>query len=56
MKYVLKKKNARGQVMSEYAIMLAMFVVISVSAMYLFSALMQNGWRVLALVADEPFD
>ena len=50
------RKRCRGQVMSEYAIMVVMFAMIAVTAMYLFSAILQNGWRILALVSDEPFD
>jgi len=53
---VCLKRVSRGQVLSEYAIMLAMFTMICLVFILMLSALMQHGWRVLSLVANEPFD
>lgn len=50
-----KNHAVRGQVLTEYAIMLAVFVMISMVFLFLFAAFSQYGWRMLSLVAWEPY-
>jgi hypothetical protein len=54
MKRFWKKGNAAGQVMSEYAIMLAMFAGIAVLLVFLLAVFTEYGWRVLSLVSSFP--
>lgn len=44
-----------GQVMSEYAIMLAMFAMAALVFLLLLAGFLDYGWRVLALIAWEPY-
>lgn len=58
MKYGLKKRLRKqgGQVMSEYALTLVVFVMVALLSAFLISALMDHGWRVISLVAWEPYN
>ncbi len=47
------RRLERGQVMSEYAIMLAIFTFICAVFLILMGAFMNQGWRILSLVAWE---
>jgi hypothetical protein len=55
MKNTGKKSNSSGQVISEYAIMLAMFAGIAVLLVFLLAVFTEYGWRVLSLVNDFPY-
>ncbi len=45
----------RGQVMTEYVLMLLMFVSIAFIMLLLLAAFMEYGWRITALVGWEPW-
>lgn len=49
------KKDCGGQVIAEYAVMAAIFVMISLALLFLLAAVTGHGWRVLSLLAWEPF-
>lgn len=49
----MKKFSVKGQVTSEYAIMLAMFVGIVSILMLLLAVFTEYGWRVISLVGLE---
>jgi len=49
------RKICSGQVIAEYAVMAAIFVVVSLSLLFLLAAVTGHGWRVLSLLAWEPF-
>ena len=55
MRKLTKLKKTAGQALTEYVVMLAIFVMVSLSFLLLLAALTGNGWRVLSLVAWEPF-
>lgn len=50
-----KKQYLYGQVVAEYAVMAAIFVVVALSLLFLLAAVTGHGWRVLSLLAWEPF-
>ena len=50
-----KKQYSYGQVVAEYAVMAAIFVVAALSLLVLLAAVTGHGWRVLSLLAWEPF-
>ncbi len=41
--------------MVEYAMMLVMFTLMTIAIFFLLAGLMDHGWRILALIAWEPF-
>ena len=47
------KKSENGQVMTEYAIMLAMFAGIAVMLVLLLAIFTEYGWRLISLVSME---
>jgi len=47
------KKRECGQVMTEYAIMLAMFAGIAVILVLLLAVFTEYGWRLISLVSME---
>lgn len=47
------KKRENGQVMTEYAIMLAMFAGIAVMLVLLLAVFTEYGWRLISLVSME---
>ena len=53
----LKKLRARcgGQAMSEFVIMLVLMTFITLSLVVILSALSEHAWRMISLVAWEPF-
>lgn len=55
MHYWKKKQYSYGQVVTEYAVMAAIFVVAALSLLVLLAAVTGHGWRVLSLLAWEPF-
>ncbi len=50
-----RQKQIRGQVMTEYALMICLFTVVTLSLLFVLAAMMDHGWRVLSLLAWEPF-
>lgn len=54
-KWIRKAKCSRGQVIAEYAVMVAVFVIVSLALLSLLAAVTGHGWRVLSLLAWEPF-
>lgn len=50
-----RKKSCGGQVLAEYALMLAMFAAVSAVLLFLLAVFSDFSWRVLALIAWEPF-
>lgn len=55
MQRLKRNTGSRGQVIAEYAVMAAVFVIVSLSLLFLLAALTGHGWRVLSLLAWEPF-
>lgn len=49
------KTFCRGQVIAEYAVMAAVFTIVSLTLLFLLAAVTGHGWRVLSLLAWEPF-
>lgn len=52
------KNNRRasgGQVLSEFVIMLVLMTFVALTLVILLSALSEHAWRVISLVAWEPF-
>jgi Tfp pilus assembly protein PilW len=50
-----RKKAVRGQTMVEYAALLAMFVLVAVTLVFLLDAFNSYGWRIINLVGlDYP--
>ncbi len=49
------RKQQCGQVLTEYALMLCIFVVLALSLFFVLSAMLDHGWRVLSYLAWEPF-
>lgn len=58
MKYDIKNRRRKqgGQVMSEYALTLVVFTMVALASAFLIGALMDHGWRVISLVAWEPYN
>ncbi|MFA7230363.1 MAG: hypothetical protein WC071_03755 [Victivallaceae bacterium] len=51
----IRNRREKGQILSEYAVMLAMCAVIAVTLMVLFYYFSQYGWRLINLVSiDYP--
>jgi hypothetical protein len=51
----LKKTRISGQTMTEYSLMLFMFMLVAAVMLLLLSALNGYGWRILSLVGlDYP--
>lgn len=55
MRNLKKKTSCRGQVIAEYAVMAAVFTIVALSLLFLLAAVTGHGWRVLSLLAWEPF-
>lgn len=53
--HYLKKliKREEGQIMSEYAFVLAMFLAVSLIMLLLLAAFSEYSWRLISLVAFE---
>ena len=49
------RKEDKGQVISEYAIVLAMFTMIAVMLIFLLAVFTEYGWRIIVLVNDYPY-
>lgn len=49
-------RKQAGQVMSEYALTLVIFTMVALVSAFLIEALMNHGWRVISLVAWEPYN
>jgi len=51
----LKKSRSSGQTLTEYSLMLVMFMLVGVVMLLLLSAMNSYGWRILSLVGlDYP--
>ena len=50
-----RKRSCSGQVLAEYALMLAMFAAVSAVLLFLLAVFTDFSWRVLSLIAWEPF-
>ena len=48
------RRSESGQVLSEYAIMLCMVVLITLALFLLMRVFLEYGWRILTLIAWEP--
>lgn len=48
-------RTASGQAATEYAVMLFLFVLIALSLMFLIGAFTDYGWRIISLIAWEPY-
>lgn len=51
----IRNRKISGQVITEYAVMAAVFVMVSLCFLFLLAALTGHGWRVLSMLAWEPF-
>lgn len=51
------KRNRRenGQVLTEYAILLVMFALVTISLFLLLAVFTEYGWRLIAFVSWEPW-
>lgn len=58
MKFDFRKRLRQqgGQVISEYALTLVVFTMVALVSAFLIGALMNHGWRVISLVAWEPYN
>lgn len=52
---IRKNRSCRGQVIFEYAITMVMFMLAAFVLVLLMSALTEYGWRLISLIAWEPF-
>lgn len=50
-----RKKACSGQVLAEYALMLVMFAAVSAVLLLLLAVFSDFSWRVLSLIAWEPY-
>ena len=48
------RKKESGQVLAEYAVMLCMVVLVTLSLFLLMRVFLEYGWRILSLIAWEP--
>ena len=48
------RKSESGQVLTEYAVMLFMVVLVTLSLFLLIRVFLEHGWRILSLIAWEP--
>ena len=48
------RKNESGQVLTEYAVMLCLVVLVTLTLFLLIRVFLEYGWRVLSLIAWEP--
>ena len=48
------RKNESGQVLAEYAVMLCLVVLVTLTLFLLIRVFLEYGWRVLSLIAWEP--
>ncbi len=55
MRVLRRKSSCRGQVITEYAVMAAVFTIVALTLLFLLAAVTGHGWRVLSLLAWEPF-
>ena len=49
------RKGESGQVLAEYSVMLCMVVLVTLTLFLLMRVLLEYGWRILTLIAWEPF-
>ena len=50
-----QSRGNRGQILTEYALMLVAFVAVTCLLVLLLAAFTEYGWRLVSLVAWEPF-
>lgn len=48
------RKSESGQVLAEYAVMLCMVVLVTLTLFLLMRVFLEYGWRILTLIAWEP--
>lgn len=49
------KRDSRGQAVTEYTAVLAMFTLIMIIMILLLAVFSEYGWRVLSLIGDFPY-
>ncbi len=50
-----KQRIQRGQVLTEYAILIVMFVLVAAVMLLLLAVFLEYGWRITALIGWEPW-
>jgi len=50
-----KDRQENGQVLTEYAIMLVMFALVTITLFLLLAVFTEYGWRLIAFVSWEPW-
>lgn len=48
-------RRERGQVLTEYAILIVMFVLVAAVMLLLLAVFLEYGWRIIALIGWEPW-
>ena len=48
------RKSESGQVLAEYAVMLCLVVLVTLTLFLLMRVFLEYGWRILTLIAWEP--
>lgn len=53
--WMKKNRAERGQILTEYAILIVMFVLAAAVMLLLLAVFLEYGWRITALIGWEPW-
>lgn len=53
--WMKKNRAERGQILTEYAILIVMFVLVAAVMLLLLAVFLEYGWRITALIGWEPW-
>lgn len=53
--WMKKNRAKRGQILTEYAILIVMFVLVAAVMLLLLAVFLEYGWRITALIGWEPW-
>lgn len=53
--WMKKNRAERGQVLTEYAVLIVMFVLVAAVMLLLLAVFLEYGWRITALIGWEPW-